>query len=124
MAAAADRLLPGAAGAGVADYIDGFLGAFLVEPPRIWAGGPFSGRGGGEASFSKWTPLTPLDELAWRTRIEGSLGRPEREWNGPVIGYQERNGGPGADGSAGPGADGSAGPRARHARGRAGSSAG
>ncbi len=76
--------------AGVADYIDGFLGAFLVDPPRIWAGGPFSGRAGGAASFLKWTPLTALDELAWRTRIEGSGGRPEREWNGPVIGFQPR----------------------------------
>jgi hypothetical protein len=88
--AAAERLLPGAADAGVADYIDGFLGAFLVDPPRIWAGGPFSGRAGGPASFLNWTRLTAVDELAWRTRIEGSGGRPEREWNGPVIGYQER----------------------------------
>ena len=34
--------------------------------------------------------LTPLDELAWRTRIEGSLGISEREFNGPVLGLQER----------------------------------
>ena len=34
--------------------------------------------------------MSPLDELAWRTRIEGSQGRPEREFNGPVIGLQER----------------------------------
>jgi gluconate 2-dehydrogenase gamma chain len=31
-----------------------------------------------------------VEELAWRTRIEGSQGRPEREFNGPVIGLQER----------------------------------
>jgi hypothetical protein len=31
-----------------------------------------------------------LDELAWRMRIEGSEGRPEREFNGPVTGLQER----------------------------------
>lgn len=90
VAAAAERLVPGAAAAGVADYVDGFLGAFTHDPPRIWAGGPFSGRAGGTASFGSWLALTPLDELAWRTRIEGSLGLTEREWNGPVVGLQER----------------------------------
>jgi hypothetical protein len=81
---------PGATEAGVADYIDGILGAFAVVPPRIWAGGPFSGRHGGEPGFSRFLPLSPLDELAWRTRIEGSLGIPEREFNGPVVGLQQR----------------------------------
>jgi hypothetical protein len=88
--AACERLIPGATEAGVADYVDGFLGAFAVEPPRIWAGGPFSGRHGGDAGFAVFMPLSPLDELAWRTRIEGSLGIPEREFNGPVVGLQER----------------------------------
>lgn len=96
LAAACDRLIPpgehsaGAAAAGVADYIDGLLGAFAVDPPRIWAGGPFSGRKGGEAGFERFLPLSPLEELAWRTRIEGSLGRPEREFNGPVVGLQQQ----------------------------------
>lgn len=90
VAAAADRLVPGAAKAGVADYVDGLLGAFLVDPPRIWAGGPFSGRHGGEAGFEAFLPLGRVEELAWRTRIEGSQGIPEREWNGPVVGLQER----------------------------------
>jgi hypothetical protein len=81
---------PGAAEAGVADYIDGLLGAFSFDPPRIWAGGPVSGRFGGGPSFAAFHRLTALDELAWRTRIEGSRGRPEREWNGPVVGLQER----------------------------------
>lgn len=80
---------PGAAEAGVAHYIDGLLGAFSFDPPRIWAGGPVSGRFGGEAAFGSFHRLTALDELAWRTRIEGSRGRPEREWNGPVVGLQE-----------------------------------
>jgi len=89
------RLIPtdadaGATEAGVVDYIDTFLGAFSFDPPRIWAGGPFSGRRGGAASFGAFTPLSARDELAWRTRIEGSRGRPEREFNGPVIGLQER----------------------------------
>lgn len=81
---------PGAPEAGVADYIDGLLGAFLVDPPRIWAGGPSSGRHGGPPGFASFHRLGPLDELAWRTRIEGSRGRPEREFNGPVVGLQER----------------------------------
>jgi hypothetical protein len=96
VAAACDRLIPpdetspGAAAAGAADYVDGLLGAFLVDPPRIWAGGPFSGRAGGEPSFSRFIPLSPVEELAWRTRIEGSRGLAAREWNGPVTGLQER----------------------------------
>ena len=52
------------------------------------AGGPFSGRAGGEAGFTRFLPLTRVEELAWRTRIEGSLGDPEREFNGPVRGWQ------------------------------------
>ena len=60
IAAACDRLIPpddegapGAAAAGVADYIDTLLGAFMFDPPRIFAGGPFSGRHGGPANFDK-----------------------------------------------------------------------
>jgi len=94
--AACERLIPaadahpGARALGVADYIDGLLGAFAVDPPRIWAGGPFSGRAGGEAAFDRFLPLSPLEDRAWRTRIEGSRGIPEREFNGPVTGWQER----------------------------------
>jgi hypothetical protein len=85
----------------VAEYVDGLLGAFAVDPPRIWAGGPFSGRHGGDPGFATFTPLTTLDELAWRTRIEGSRGIAEREFNGPVTGLQERY----RDGLAALGAD-------------------
>ncbi len=81
---------PGAHEAGVADYIDGFLGAFSFDPPRIWAGGPGSGRTGGPAGFATFIALSPLDELAWRMRLEGSQGLPEREFNGPVVGLQQR----------------------------------
>jgi hypothetical protein len=82
--------VPGAEEAGVADYIDILLGAFTFDPPRIWAGGPTSGRMGGEARFVDFVPLSAFDELAWRMRIEGSLGLPAREFNGPVIGLQEQ----------------------------------
>lgn len=81
---------PGATEARVARYIDTLLGAFSFDPPRIWAGGAFSGRFGGSPGFATFHRLTALDELAWRTRIEGSRGIPEREWNGPVVGLQER----------------------------------
>jgi hypothetical protein len=93
--AAADRLIPpldahpGGAALGVADYIDHLLGAFAFDPPLIFAGGPFSGRAGGDASFADFLPLSRHEELAWRTRIEGSRGIPEREFNGPVRGWQE-----------------------------------
>jgi hypothetical protein len=93
--AACARLIPtdedaGATEAHVPDYIDGFLGAFSFDPPRIWAGGAFSGRFGGSPGFATFHRLTAIDELAWRTRIEGSRGIPEREFNGPVVGLQER----------------------------------
>jgi hypothetical protein len=97
LGAVVDRLIPsddeGAPGAlrgGAVDYIDTFLGAFTFDPPRIYAGGPFSGRWGGDASFEHWLPLGPMEELAWRTRIEGSQGLPEREFNGPIVGLQQR----------------------------------
>jgi Gluconate 2-dehydrogenase subunit 3 len=93
--AAADRLIPpagahpGGAALGVADYVDHLLGAFTFDPPLIFAGGPFSGRAGGDASFGDFLPLSRHEELAWRTRIEGSRGMVEREFNGPVLGWQE-----------------------------------
>jgi hypothetical protein len=105
--AAADRLVPpldahpGAGALGAADYVDGALGAFASDPPLVFTGGPFSGRYGGEARWGEFTALTPLEELAWRTRIEGSRGDPAREWNGPVRGWQEIY----ADGLAALGAD-------------------
>jgi len=114
LVAACERLIPadgtsaGATQAGVAAYIDTLLGAFTFDPPRIWAGGPTSGRAGGEAHFGRFHALSALDELAWRTRIEGSQGIAAREFNGPVVGLQERYrvglGALGADFSALPGA--------------------
>jgi hypothetical protein len=56
----------------------------------VFAGGPFSGRRGGEASFANFLELRPLEALAWRIRIEGSQGLPDREFNGPVHGWQEQ----------------------------------
>ncbi len=82
---------PGAREAGAADYIDLLLGAFERKPAHIFAGGPFSMReGGGHNQFADFLELDALEERVWRTRIEGSRGLPEREWNGPVVGWQER----------------------------------
>jgi hypothetical protein len=89
LTAALDLVVGGAGAAGGADYVDQLLGAFEFDPPRIWAGGPYSGRHGGEAGFDRWLELGTAEELAWRTRIEGSAGRPEREFNGAVRGWQE-----------------------------------
>jgi hypothetical protein len=92
-----DRLLPGppndpdpgAVDARAPEAIDLFLGAFTLDPPMIHAGGPFSGRaGGGHDDFADFVTLDPLAELGWRIRLEGSLGRPEREFAGPVRGLQ------------------------------------
>jgi hypothetical protein len=95
LAAVADRLIPpldahpGGAALGVVEYVDRLLAAFTFDPPLIFAGGPFSGRFGGEASFDHFLPLSRREEVAWRTRVEGSQGRPEREFNGPVRGWQQ-----------------------------------
>jgi len=82
---------PGALEAGVPQYIDLLLGAFNIQPARIHAGGPFSLRGqkGLHNHFKDFLPLDALEELSWRTRLEGSRGIMEREWNGPVKGWQQ-----------------------------------
>jgi hypothetical protein len=81
---------PGALEAGAAEAIDLLLGAFAVTPPMIHAGGPYSGRhGGGHDDFAEFVALDAHAELGWRMRIEGSLGRREREFAGPVRGLQQ-----------------------------------
>ncbi len=81
---------PGAAEAGAAAYIDLLLGAFTQALPPLFAGGPFSHReGGGTNHFAEFIALDALEERVWRTRIEGSRGQVEREWNGPVRGWQQ-----------------------------------
>ena len=80
---------PGAVEAGCAEAIDALLAAFAVDPPRIYAGGPFSDRAGSEINhFARFVPLDDYEATAWRLRIEGSAGRPELEFNGPVRGFQ------------------------------------
>ena len=70
---------PGGEAAGVADYIDFLLGAFLSSEPFIFAGGPFSDRNpfrgqGFTDDMAKPMKLTPNQSLAWRIRILGTIG--------------------------------------------------
>ncbi|HWH28197.1 MAG TPA: gluconate 2-dehydrogenase subunit 3 family protein [Mycobacteriales bacterium] len=95
--AVVDRFVPGApedvddgaVTAGCAEAIDALLGAFRADPPRVYAGAPFSDRGGHPTNdFLSFLPLDPYEELAWRVRVEGSAGRADLERNGPVVGFQ------------------------------------
>lgn len=98
LTALCDRLIPGppedptpgAVQAGVPGAIDLLLGAFELDPPLIYAGGPFSDRAGSERDdFAHFVALDRQQELAWRIRLEGSRGLREREFAGPVHGLQE-----------------------------------
>ena len=63
--------VPGAGAAGGDRYVEALLGAFEFDPPRIWAGGPSSGRHGGEDEFSSFLELSGWEARAWRERITG-----------------------------------------------------
>jgi len=94
---------PGATEAGVAHYIDGFLGAFSFDPPRIWAGGAFSGRFGGSAGFASFHhDFTAVDgeeqdrrlrdhatftRLLYEHACEGMYGAPEYGGNRDLVGW-------------------------------------
>ena len=81
---------PGALAAGCDEAIDRLLAAFATDPPLIYAGGPFSDRAGAPTNhFLEFVALDEYEEFAWRLAIEGSQGRPEREFNGPVKGMQQ-----------------------------------
>jgi hypothetical protein len=81
---------PGAVQAGVPGAIDLLLGAFELDPPLIYAGGPFSNRAGSKRDdFAQFVQFDRQQELAWRIRLEGSRGLREREFAGPVEGLQE-----------------------------------
>ncbi len=104
LAAAASRIIPtdatpGAVEAGVVDYVEQLLTAFEHDPPRIFAGGPFSGRqpypdsATGRPSadfpaneFRRFVPLTRTREFAWRVRIYGSETVEGGDFNDAVLG--------------------------------------
>ena len=67
----ADDLTPGAVEARCAEAIDALLAAFTVSPPRIYAGAPFSDRGGADHNdFEEFLGLDRYERKAWRLRIE------------------------------------------------------
>ncbi|MEZ5171532.1 MAG: gluconate 2-dehydrogenase subunit 3 family protein [Acidimicrobiia bacterium] len=62
---------PGAREAGVVVFIDLFLSAFDDDPPRIFAGGPWSNRhGGAENEMQDFVPLSAYEEEKWRAHID------------------------------------------------------
>jgi Gluconate 2-dehydrogenase subunit 3 len=61
---------PGAREANVVRYIDTLLGAFAFSTPRIFAGGPYSDRKGGDENYmADFIPLSAVQEQQWRARI-------------------------------------------------------
>ena len=86
----ADDEAPGAAEAGVADYIDRLLGAFSFDPPRIWAGGPSRGGSAGRPGSRGSTAWARSTSWPGGPGSRDRTGIPEREFNGPVVGLQER----------------------------------
>lgn len=81
---------PGAVAARCHEAIDALLGAFRTNPPKIYAGGPFSDRGGSPVNhFADFLPLDTYEKRAWRLRIKGSTGKRRLHHNGPHLGYQK-----------------------------------
>lgn len=61
---------PGALEAGAHEGIDALLGAFRTDPPRIYAGGPFSDRAGSRVNhFERFLPLDAYEQKAWRGKV-------------------------------------------------------
>lgn len=111
LAAFADHVLPpdeepGGAGLGVVEYVERLLTAFDSDPPRLFAGGPFSGRvpfpdadgnptsSFPENQFQNFITLSRTQELGWRLRLLGSAGVPGGGPNdavlGPIVGMRDQ----------------------------------
>src|SRR5215468_6027296 len=108
-----DRIIPpdqdpGARALGAAEYIETLLTAFDHHPPRIFAGGPFSGRAPfadertGRPShrrprddFRRFIPLSRLEELRWRAELFGAAAVPDlpaelvQQRGGPLVGLRD-----------------------------------
>ncbi|MGA2529272.1 MAG: gluconate 2-dehydrogenase subunit 3 family protein [Acidimicrobiales bacterium] len=62
---------PGAREANVTRYIDTMLGALMVSPPRVFAGGPFSDRAGSRVDdMAKFLRLTAAEVRGWTERLD------------------------------------------------------
>jgi hypothetical protein len=99
-----DRVFPKATSLGAVYYIETLLTAFDSNPPKIYAGGPFSGRNPfsksgvptkefPKNSFMEFLPLSRVQEATWRLKIYGSRSIPGGYWNekvaGEVIGLRD-----------------------------------
>ena len=61
---------PGAREADAAGYIATLVGALAYDPPRVYAGGPFSNRSGSSRDdMADFLPLSHTTGNAWRTRL-------------------------------------------------------
>jgi len=98
---------PSATALGAVHYIEGMLTALDARVPRIFAGGPFSGRtpfpdnSDGTPShrrprnfFKRVVPLTRLQEIRWRAELFGSASMPGvTDFNdaalGPLVGLRD-----------------------------------
>jgi hypothetical protein len=96
---ATGRPSPGAGALGAATYIERMLGAFDRRRPRIFAGGPFSGRqpfpnlARGAPSrrrprnaFRRFLAPSRLQELRWRAELFGSAAVPGADFNDAALG--------------------------------------
>ena len=62
---------PGAREAHAANYIVMLLGALREDPPKVFAGGPFSDRGGGgRDDMARFLPLNDAVKEYWRVRLD------------------------------------------------------
>jgi hypothetical protein len=65
---------PGAREAGAADYVVTLLGALAYDPPRVYAGGPFSDRAGHDTDdMADFLPLSRVTQEHWRARLADLL---------------------------------------------------
>lgn len=76
-----DTIFQDATQLGVVQYIETLLTAFDSDPPKIYAGGPYSGRGQDPSStdtslnrFQDFIPLNRYQEAAWRLYLYGDSG--------------------------------------------------
>lgn len=92
---------PGAVALGAVDFIERLLTAFDgdASPPRIYAGGPVSGRAPYPDSatgapterfpanaFAHFLPLDRLEELRWRAELFGTAATPGADFNDATLG--------------------------------------
>jgi hypothetical protein len=67
---------PGAREARATDYIVTLLGALSVDPPRVFAGGPFSDRAGARHDdMARFLPLDDATRRQWRKRVADLVAR-------------------------------------------------